>query len=360
MLTPKSDFFVGYSTACISSYCIHPVEIPHFDSLNVDPSFSGSHTPTPQENSNESIIPPLSKQDYQSNISNSTAVPAEAQQDFLNHYLHKGFEMYTNHVSPFMTKEKIDQWFTNTVIFSSYYGTVGSLGTGFSSKAGVAMGFKLFASMASPFVSQFVESFTEIQVYNAKYTYHTLRCIFDEGSCIELNLLTNEPFHPSQSLLNDFSQFDYQRYYQEVSAAADKLSTAGLINSGILSATASNIKDFVFNEIGFTPYCQGYFCKNWLSYYFKDWIKNELKKEEEKIQENFFTLTADETASTPASPTAIILGEVITQETTIPGLGSAIPGNIPIAETAASLPFYHYLNPSNLAGAITEHLTVVS
>ena len=216
------------------------------------------------------------------------------------------------------------------------------------------MGFKVFASVATPFISQFVESFTETQIHNAKYSYHSLRCIFDEDSCIQLKQLSQEVLsqEPTKDLLNNFSQFDYQQYYQDTSDAIDKLSVSGLFYSGILSATASGIKDFIFVETGFAAACQGYFCKNWISYYFKDWIKDELKKEGEKIQQNFASLIEDEHSSATKQSAVINLEEVI-DHTTIPGLGATPAVNTPTPEIA--VPFYHYLNPSNLAAVVTEH-----
>jgi len=354
-VTQKSNFPWNHPSTNISSYCIDHCELSYFHALTdftpVQPDLT--------EETHEKIalhLPSQATLNYKANIPNSTLLGSsvETQQDFLSHLFFKGHEFYTNHISPLIAKDKLDPVITSSITFSSYYGAVGSLGNSFASKAAVAMGFKVFASVATPFISQFVESFTETQIHNAKYSYHSLRCIFDEDSCIQLKRLSQEVLsqEPTKDLLNNFSQFDYQQYYQDTSDAIDKLSVPGLFYSGILSATASGIKDFIFVETGFAAACQGYFCKNWISYYFKDWIKDELKKEGEKIQQNFASLIEDEHSSATKQSAVINLEEVI-DHTTIPGLGSTPAVNTPTPEIA--VPFYHYLNPSNLAAVVAEH-----
>ena len=145
---------------------------------------------------------------------------------------------------------------------------------------GVSIGFKLFNTFANPAISQFVESFTEVHINNAKYTYYSARCLLDTKFCDELKGLKN-PFSydpiENPTLLHDFSQFDTTAYLQEVNKGLSKLTLPGLFTTGAISATASEIKDFTYGITGFDNYCKSDFCKNWVSYYYKEWLKKDIK-----------------------------------------------------------------------------------
>lgn len=185
----------------------------------------------------------------------------------------KPHALYSHYVEPHLTKANVDSFIVGSLCISSYYTMVGGTSAFFLSRAGLAMGFKLFMSTAGPAVSQTVESVTDSVMTNAKYSYHSLGCLVKEQHCNTLLELES----PKSNILVDFAQFNVTQYYQDVSQEMSKLTLNSLLFTGTVSASASFVKDITYDFSGFEAYCQNYFCKNWISYYYKEGIKNVLK-----------------------------------------------------------------------------------
>lgn len=197
----------------------------------------------------------------------------------------KGTGLYVQYVEPKLTKENFIYSVSGAISLSTYYSAGSLIGqmdsASFVKKAGISIGFTLFNTVFKPAVAQFVESFAEVNIHNTKYTYYSIRCIFEVKYCDELNKMTPpssdmEKEQP-ESLLQDFSQFDMTTYVEKVNEGLSKLSIERLFLNGVVSATASEIKDFSYVSTGFDQYCQGAICKNWVSYYFKEGLKKEVK-----------------------------------------------------------------------------------
>ncbi len=213
------------------------------------------------------------------------ALPHKELPTFGHSLYSKAQEFYSQSVEPKLTKEYVDNFIVGTIGYSTYYGLmpgVSQLDSGaFIKRGGISIGFKLFNTLVTPAISQFVESFTEMHINNAKYSYHSAKCLLDSKHCDETKKFTN-PFSFDESkkapLFHDFSQFDTTSYLNKVNEGLSKLSLPGLFTTGMISATASEIKDFTYAITGFDNYCsKSNFCKNWVSYYYKEWLKNDIK-----------------------------------------------------------------------------------
>ncbi len=198
----------------------------------------------------------------------------------------KALSLHAQYIEP-ISKEQVDKFIVSSVGFSTYYGLVSAAklegASTFAVRAEVSMGFKLFNAVANPFLAQFVESFTEVHTNNAKYMFYSAKCAIWGDNCEDLAALNN-PFKinlpdEKSSLIQDFMQFDLKRYFGETSTNLDGINIKSLISGGIISASASQVVDTVYEETGLKPYVQGYFMKNWGSYYFKEWVKSEIRHE---------------------------------------------------------------------------------
>lgn len=195
---------------------------------------------------------------------------------FSGMYIAKITSLYSYYLEPKLTKENLYKTVSETISFSTYYAMVPSVGQTdtelFLKRTSISIGFKLFSTVVTPVIAQFVESFVEVNTHSVKYTYYSIKCVFDIKYCDETNTLS-EPLN----ILQDFFQFDMLSYSQKLSAQFSKLTPEGVLLNGLISAAASEIKDQSFIALGFDQYCQGNICKNYLSYYYKEWIKNEIK-----------------------------------------------------------------------------------
>lgn len=285
-----------------SPLCIHHSEAvyAHVDNPNLS---SHSNTQDLAPTTTLTTLLPSKPLDYKIDLPDNTSTPfatsTESHPIVDSHvpsksysfgdFIHNGYDLYANYVEPYLTKHNVDHWLTSNLSFTTYYAMTGGA-TDFLSRGVTAAGFKTFTALFSPAISQFVEAFTETHINNAKYSYFGLHCLTEGSYCSEFNTFSRDPL--SSNLLEDFSQFNFQRYYQDVLGGLEKISLSGLFYTGSISATASGIKDYIFNEAGLTPYCQGYFCKNWIGYYFKEWIKSELKSDIAQLQEGTMSLAS--------------------------------------------------------------------
>lgn len=235
----------------------------------------------------------------------------------------KASEIYTHYIEP-TTKAQIDSMIVNSIGFSAYASLTSMVGvadaSAFMTRAKISIGFKLFNAVANPLMAQFVESFTEMHMNNAKYVYYKAKCIIsnDAGQMPD-NLPTSftNDLNEKSTLINDFTQFDVKRYITEVSQGLDDLSIKKLALGGTLSAMASSIRDTIYEQTGLEPYTKGYLFKNWINYYFKDWIKDELHSEvnklnqmaQEKLGLQDIVKTSPDTTTAPLS-----FNDIITQE----------------------------------------------
>lgn len=202
----------------------------------------------------------------------------------VNTLITKGIDLYTQYIEPKLTKENIYNTVTGTIGFSTYYAMAPSVDQtqngAFIKRAGISIGFKLFDAFVTPAVAPFVESFAEVNVNNAKYSYYSIRCLFEIKYCDEAHKLPNTFTHnelTQQPLWQDFSQFNIGAYLQKIQPTTGELTPQSLCLNGMISATAAELKDFLYITSGFDQYCQGDFCKGWVSYYFEEWLKNDIK-----------------------------------------------------------------------------------
>ncbi len=185
---------------------------------------------------------------------------------------------YTQNIAPKLTKDNIYDATAGSVSMAAYYylgGSVGQInGPMFVKRASLSMGFTVFNTAVKPVVAQFVESFVEMQVNNVQYTYYSIRCITDVKYCDEITKITNTAvISENESLL----QFDTTALVQKLNQDFSELTLDKLLLSGAVSAVASEVKNAVYVVTGFDQICQGSICKNWISYYVRDALKNEIK-----------------------------------------------------------------------------------
>ena len=181
-------------------------------------------------------------------------------------------DFYTQHIAPKLTKENIYDATAGSVSMATYYymgASVGQInGPMFIKRASLSMGFTVFNTAVKPVVAQFVESFVEMQVNNVQYTYYSVRCITDVKYCDEITKVTNTV---------SSSEFDTTALVQKLNQDFSELTLDKLLLSGAVSAVASEVKNAAYVVTGFDQICQGSLCKNWISYYVRDAIKNEIK-----------------------------------------------------------------------------------
>lgn len=185
---------------------------------------------------------------------------------------------YTQNIAPKLTKDNIYDATAGSVSMAAYYylgGSVGQInGPMFVKRASLSMGFTVFNTAVKPVVAQFVESFVEMQVNNVQYTYYSIRCITDVKYCDEITKITNTAvISENESLL----QFDTTALVQKLNQDFSELTLDKLLLSGAVSAVASEVKNAAYVVTGFDQICQGSICKNWISYYVRDALKNEIK-----------------------------------------------------------------------------------
>lgn len=187
-------------------------------------------------------------------------------------------DFYTQQIAPKLTKENIYDAAAGSISMATYYyvgGSVGQIdGPMFVKRASLSMGFTVFNTAVKPVVAQFVESFVEMQVNNVQYTYYSIRCITDVKYCDEITKITNTAVvSENDSLL----KFDTTALAQKLNQDFSELTLDKLLLSGAVSAVASEVKNAAYVVTGFDQFCQGSVCKNWISYYVRDAIKNEIK-----------------------------------------------------------------------------------
>lgn len=192
-------------------------------------------------------------------------------------------DAYTQYVEP-ITKQQVDKYIVESFSMSAYYTVAPKLGmldlSTFIGKAELSMGFKVFTKVANPLLAQFVEAFTDVHFNNAKYAYYTFSSLISDEHHEKLSELKNpfvcDPLN-EDNLLVDFSKFNVTKYAEEVQEGLESITPYGLMKTGTISATASAIKDFAFDMFGLEPYFQGYIGKNYVSYYLKEGIKDQLR-----------------------------------------------------------------------------------
>ncbi len=196
----------------------------------------------------------------------------------INNLMAKGLELYGQYVEPKLTKENIYQAVAGSVGFSAYYGMAPAVDgvdpSAFIKRSGIAIGYKVFNNLATPMVAQFVQSFAEVNINNAKYTYYSIRCVLQTKFCNEASGMPD-----TVNIVQDFSQFDVASYAQSLKDSFGKLTLEGLLLNGMISATASDIQDTSFVATGFNEYCQSTLCKDYATYYYKEWVDNQIKTE---------------------------------------------------------------------------------
>lgn len=188
-------------------------------------------------------------------------------------------DFYSQHIAPKLTKENIYDATAGSVSMAAYYylgSSVGPInGPMFVKRASLSMGFTVFNTAIKPVVAQFVESFVEMQVNNVEYTYYSIRCITDVKYCDEITKITNTAISSSET--EGLVQFDTTMLMQKLSQDFSELTLDKLLLSGAVSAVASEVKNAAYVVTGFDQICQGSICKNWISYYVRDALKNEIK-----------------------------------------------------------------------------------
>ncbi|MBS0287840.1 MAG: hypothetical protein JSR17_11125 [Proteobacteria bacterium] len=235
----------------------------------------------------------------------------------------KASEFHAEYIAP-ITKAQVDAMIVNSIEFSAYGSLTTVFGvmdaTAFMTRAKISIGYKLFNAVANPLMAQFVESFTELHINNAKYVYYKTKCTISGQECqIADNLpspMMSQDINGKTTLLNDFTQFDLKRYVSEVSQGLDALSIKKLALGGVLSATASQIRDTIYEQVGLTDHAKSYLFKNWINYYFKDWINSELHSEVNKlthmVQDKLGL--SDLSISPQTSAVPLSMGDIITQD----------------------------------------------
>ncbi len=247
--------------------------------------------PAPIEKSEDRTVPVIKLAEVtELNVAPQQATWTQAPLNFIHDVTEiisqKAISLHAQYIEP-ISKEQVDKFIVSSIGFSTYYGLVSAAklegASTFAVRAEVSMGFKLFNAVANPFLGQFVESFTDVHTNNTKFIFYSAKCAIWGDNCEDLAALNN-PFKinlPDEkaSLIQDFMQFDLKRYFGETSTNLDSINIKSLISGGIISASASQVVDTVYEETGLKPYVQGYFMKNWGSYYFKEWVKNEIRHE---------------------------------------------------------------------------------
>jgi hypothetical protein len=174
-------------------------------------------------------------------------------------YLEKKVETFISTT----TKQDIDTLLADYANFLFYYTVAspyfkGGVEASFYYNTVEAMGFKLFLSVATPVMEQGVSAFTERVQKQIDYTFYSTETEISAPGI-------------------DFSWLDSKTCMESIQNNIEKLTLPDLLVSGILSASSTEIRNEIYNQLDLTSYIQTYIFKSWINYYFKQWIKSELK-----------------------------------------------------------------------------------
>ncbi|MFI4936981.1 MAG: hypothetical protein ACHQJ6_00540 [Candidatus Berkiellales bacterium] len=183
--------------------------------------------------------------------------------------------IYHQFIEPKLTPQGIATVVTSSITFAAYFSVDNpyvKMDSSFVGKGLVAIGFKLFTTMANPLVAQFVEPAIEKHFTNAQIVQQKINELFNKNteSVNEATALTPVDLH---SVEVDGSSFNFVKLYQDIAIKVNDLSLKGLATTGFISACAGNLQELGYALSGFNNLCESSFCKDWFTYYLKEGLK---------------------------------------------------------------------------------------